>query len=354
MTEKTRKSQLYSTYPICVCTFPNHRNNCVIWNDTVFNKEIEDFNKGLKTPVSVKSSIQPSNIKDRFIKNKKSTKEDLQLLVPRRFIFIRHGERLDYVFPEWFDNMITTKKYTLTDLNQPDSLCHLNRDLEEFKFDTPLTNIGNIMSQLIGRNLYENSFVPDFIYCSPALRCIQTASLIRIGAKSKALIRIEPGLYEENIWVSSCNKTSPCMTIEQLAKSSISGIDYDYKPFIQINELFSKLENYTEYNARVQMTIDKLIKKHDKDNSKKDKTFLIVGHASTVDVAIGNFSYPKRKITKEEGKDITKFIPYHGSVMIERNKDGDWEKNFQCLKCYSMYKFDNTCDIKFILRDIVK
>ncbi|CEF68928.1 Protein UBASH3A homolog [Strongyloides ratti] len=354
MVEKTGKSHLCSTYSTCACTFPNHRNNCVIWNDTIFDKEIENFNEGLKTPVSIRSSTQSINVEDRFIKNKKIREKRSESFPPRRFIFIRHGERLDYVFPEWFEKMVTTKKYVLTDLNQPDSLRHFNRSLEEFKLDTPLTNTGSIMSQLIGKNLHENNLVPDFIYCSPALRCIQTASLICIGAESKTLIRIEPGLYEENIWVGNCNNISPCMTMEQLTRSSIYGIDYDYKPFIQINDLFSKPEDYNEYNARIQMTIDNLIKNHDKDNSKKNKTFLIVGHASTVDVAIGYFSYPKRKISREEGKDITKYIPYHGGVTLERNKNGDWEKNFQSLKCYSMYKFDNTCDTKFILRDIIR
>uniref|UniRef100_A0A0K0FZ16 Protein UBASH3A homolog (inferred by orthology to a D. melanogaster protein) n=1 Tax=Strongyloides venezuelensis TaxID=75913 RepID=A0A0K0FZ16_STRVS len=342
MTEETESSGY---------TFQDHGDNCVIWNDNDINKEVEEFKNGLKSPVSTKNHSYDT--KDRCIKKKK-IKEGSQQFYSKRFIFLRHGERLDYVFPEWFEDMVKTKKYIFSDLNQPDSLSHLNRDLGEFKLDTPLTNTGSIMSQLVGKNLHENNLVPDYIYCSPALRCIQTAALIRVGSESKALIRIEPGLYEENIWIGKCDGTSPCMTMEELALSSICGIDYDYRPFVKLSKLFCNPENYNDYNARLQMTIDKLINKHDKGESKSPQTILIVGHASTVDVAVGYFSYPKRKITKEEGKYITKFIPYHGGVTIERNKNGDWKKNFESLKCYSMYQFDTTCDIKFIKRDIVK
>ncbi|MEQ2180937.1 hypothetical protein GOODEAATRI_006409, partial [Goodea atripinnis] len=71
------------------------------------------------------------------------------------------------------------------------------------------TSLGTGLSGLLPENyvreaLLESHTTIDFVYCSPSLRCIQTAQHILQGLQqeAKTKIRVEPGLFEWTKWVS--------------------------------------------------------------------------------------------------------------------------------------------------------
>ncbi len=82
-------------------------------------------------------------------------------------------------------------------------LPHRN-DPNEFELDPPLTEIGLLQAKLNGEELAKNGITINCVYCSPALRSIQTADKILEGMnlKDKIPIRIEIGLFELMSWQS--------------------------------------------------------------------------------------------------------------------------------------------------------
>lgn len=60
---------------------------------------------------------------------------------------MRHAERLDYTFPKWTEQCFSeSNAYDRLDLNMPLDLPKRKDDiyLYPWKFDTPITNIGNM------------------------------------------------------------------------------------------------------------------------------------------------------------------------------------------------------------------
>ena len=62
--------------------------------------------------------------------------------------------------------------------------------------DCPITEMGSIQAQLIGRDLYERKTHLDAVYVSPSLRCVQTANTILEKMLSKIKLNVEPALFE--------------------------------------------------------------------------------------------------------------------------------------------------------------
>uniref|UniRef100_A0AC35TSF9 Histidine phosphatase family protein n=1 Tax=Rhabditophanes sp. KR3021 TaxID=114890 RepID=A0AC35TSF9_9BILA len=270
--------------------------------------------------------------------------------IKKRLICMRHGERLDYIFPKWFKKMVTEEVYGMTDLNQPYTLSTYRRRLCDFKDDPSLTNSGCVVSQIIGSSLKLSKYVPDVIYCSPALRCIQTASHIVSGSNSKAPIRIEPGLFQENYYTDLENPSkSPFMTMNQLRHSPIKAVDTTYRPIVDIKQLLKNKDTNLTYNARIQFVFDKIIK-----NSDQNVLILMIAHASTVDMCAGYFSFPRRQISQHESDGIANYIPYNGSVAFEINDDGDFVKNKKIIQPMKMHACTTVCDEPFITRDCCK
>lgn len=82
------------------------------------------------------------------------------------------------------------------DLNQPVKI--VDRFPDAYTRDLPLTQVGTVSSQLIGRGMLLKSAGIHTVYSSPALRCIQTASSIigNMNMKKIPKILVEPGLVE--------------------------------------------------------------------------------------------------------------------------------------------------------------
>ncbi|VDP26098.1 unnamed protein product [Heligmosomoides polygyrus] len=104
----------------------------------------------------------------------------------RSILVIRHGERCDFVFNSpgvsWMRKAFDSNgRYCPTDINMPRIVPKRKDGWENFAFDVPLTEMGYIQSKLTGRALRDSGIKIDFIYCSSALRCVQTAVGITKG-----------------------------------------------------------------------------------------------------------------------------------------------------------------------------
>ncbi|ETE58797.1 Ubiquitin-associated and SH3 domain-containing protein B, partial [Ophiophagus hannah] len=124
----------------------------------------------------------------------------------KRCLFVcRHGERMDVVFGKyWLSQCFDTKgRYIRTNLNMPHNLPQRSGGFREYEKDAPITVLGCTQARLVGEALLESNTVIHHIYCSPSLRCVQTAHHILKGLQQEnnLKIRVEPGLFEWTKWV---------------------------------------------------------------------------------------------------------------------------------------------------------
>uniref|UniRef100_A0A914P622 Uncharacterized protein n=1 Tax=Panagrolaimus davidi TaxID=227884 RepID=A0A914P622_9BILA len=116
----------------------------------------------------------------------------------RRIYLIRNGETCDRIGPAWMAKVFRNPEiYRVIDLNQPVKI--LDRSPSDlYRNDSPLTQVGSISSQLLGRGMALKSAYVHTVYSSPALRCIQTASSIigNLNMKKSPKICIEPSLID--------------------------------------------------------------------------------------------------------------------------------------------------------------
>uniref|UniRef100_A0AC34G5W0 Uncharacterized protein n=1 Tax=Panagrolaimus sp. ES5 TaxID=591445 RepID=A0AC34G5W0_9BILA len=129
--------------------------------------------------------------------------QNLTLFSRRKVIaLIRNGERIDRVFPEWLNlNFTDSGKYLPTDLNQPIEMLQRSGGIGDYLDDSPITEIGGLTSQILGRSFRLHDIWPiQKIYSSPSLRCVQSAAAFVKGLNKNIKICIEPGLFDWTKW----------------------------------------------------------------------------------------------------------------------------------------------------------
>ncbi|GMT09550.1 hypothetical protein PFISCL1PPCAC_847, partial [Pristionchus fissidentatus] len=220
-----------------------------------------------------------------------------------RLIFVmRNAERVDRVFgPDWMETESAFGKFQPTDQNIPSSLKHLLPHTN-FIFDPPITTMGKYTSQLVARAMTQRGASPKKIVCSPALRCVQTASAIAALLNIKC--GIEYGLAEPPSWFSSgdCYNLSPnYISPEQFASLGYS-IDPGYSPVFDLGTV-SKLKHETEKETKER--IDFVLRYL--GTEERSGPLLVVGHALTCQVAGEMATTPSDKASNAWNNEMTSY-----------------------------------------------
>uniref|UniRef100_A0A8C6T3H7 Ubiquitin associated and SH3 domain containing Bb n=1 Tax=Neogobius melanostomus TaxID=47308 RepID=A0A8C6T3H7_9GOBI len=241
---------------------------------------------------------------------------------PKRTLFVcRHGERMDVVFGKHWLQLCSDSKgrYIRSNLNMPPSLPMWGSQ-RDYDMDAPITVVGCTQARLVGEALLESNTVIEFVYCSPSLRCVQTAQNILKGLQQegKLKLRIEPGLFEWTKWVTG-NSLPAWIPPSDLAASHFS-VDTTYRPLVPVNKL-TVSESYETYMSRsYQVTKDIL-----SDCKNAGNNVLIVAHASSLEACTRQLQGRSPQNTKDFIQVVRK-IPYLGFCSCEEQPDtGVWQ-----------------------------
>lgn len=179
----------------------------------------------------------------------------------RKIIIMRHGERVDTTFGlSWLEFSFSNNgKYIQKDLNMPKLLPN-RKQINSWKRDVPLTNIGEHQAFLTGDAMQEAGVQIAYAYCSPVYRCVQTCSAFLsgkcytewlilnifaayfiyifagLGLKEKIQIRIEPGFFQYIGWEGIIDTLTP----DELFAAGYN-IDLKYIPILSQENLMEKL-----------------------------------------------------------------------------------------------------------------
>ncbi|MGY6530427.1 MAG: histidine phosphatase family protein [Cyanobacterium sp.] len=152
---------------------------------------------------------------------------------------VRHGNRHDFVYPEWFNTA-------------------------EKKYDPPLSEDGIIQANVVAKKLKNEPI--KHIFCSPFLRAIETAYPIAIALNLSLKIESGLGEWHNKDWMDSKPLTQ---YPDNLEKKYLDIIDWNYQP--QIYPPYP--ETLEEIYQRSAKTIDIL---------KNYPNSLIVGHSVAI------------------------------------------------------------------------
>ncbi|KAM6932955.1 ubiquitin-associated and SH3 domain-containing protein B-like [Xenentodon cancila] len=241
---------------------------------------------------------------------------------PKRTLFVcRHGERMDVVFGKHWLSLCSDSKgrYVRSNLNMPPSL-PLWGGQRDYDMDAPITVFGSTQARLVGEALLDSKTGIDSVYCSPALRCVQTAHSILRGLQQdgKLKIRVEPGLFEWTKWVSGASL--PVWIPPTELAAALFSIDTTYRPLIPISKL-TVSESYDSYLSRsYQVTNDILA-----DCKNAGSNVLIVAHASSLEACTRQLQGRSPHSAKDFIQVVRK-IPYLGFCAAEEQGDtGVWQ-----------------------------
>ncbi len=264
----------------------------------------------------------------------------------RIVLMMRGGERMDRTFPEWTRvNFSDHGRYMPFNLNQPLRLPRRPKGHSAFHNDSPITELGQITAQMLGRSLAMHELTPVRIFASPALRCIQTAAAMQKMLNNPRLeINVEPGLFEWRNWYETMPRL---LTAEEVANLGIT-VNKSYTPIITAAALTQlQKEDPAQLYFRHQKTIQYVLKNHCPSKG----PILIVGHGVTMDAGARGL------LRKEHGKEeeMDQFgihYPHCGLVALEEDKGtaDTWKLIRTPIPPFHFINFSNKVDTRFLLR----
>lgn len=146
----------------------------------------------------------------------------------KNLFIIRHGERLDRINPNWASKALRPQ-------------------------DTPLSQMGHEQARRLGKWLYSKMPIrtPTKIFCSPFIRCVQTANEIAeqlacledTGTFSGNIsdICIEPGICEDPRYVNDVQCSEPFFLNAADLMAMSPRIKLNYNPIRNVS--YKQLEN---------------------------------------------------------------------------------------------------------------
>ncbi|XP_015786258.1 protein UBASH3A homolog [Tetranychus urticae] len=245
--------------------------------------------------------------------------DNVDNLKPRRLITVRHGERMDLAFGDWIKLCFDKQgRYKPQDLNHPKKL--IDREPWAYSNDSPLTPIGEFQGFLFGQALSDHGVEINHVYCSPALRCLQTCHNILKGAgiQDNLAVNIEPGLFE--FLGDHLHRLPSWLTPKEAAAGTGMNINLDYKPQIEAVDMLTirTAENHSDFYARCHKVVESII------SSTVTGNILIVAHAASVDSCTRLLTGKKLP----EWNDFFQFvhrIPYLAHSHCQINRNGEWK-----------------------------
>lgn len=244
----------------------------------------------------------------------------------KRLFVVRHGERVDFTFgSSWIQRCFDAQgNYCRFDMNMPQSLPQRKGSPQSFVDDSPLTVQGLFQAKLLGETMSEKKITFSHVYCSPALRCIQTADSILSGLGISRAIRIEPGIFEWMVWHQT--GLPVFMTPEELISAGYN-IDISHQP---IWNTFDIKETISDYYDRCHKATSTIAERHHNDGS----NILLVSHKGSVDVCIRQLT-ANSKLTLTAFRERVSKVPYCAVSCCLQNPDGKWKLVSPGLPCFT-------------------
>jgi ubiquitin-associated SH3 domain-containing protein len=189
---------------------------------------------------------------------------------------MRHSERLDFVLrnPNWPSEVFANGVYSPNRQHLP-SVLPLRENPREYLLDTPLTKYGKAHAYHTGEFFRSVGLIPDLIYTSPAMRCVQTADsvLAGLGLRTKRALRMDLALHEP------VRKRLPLQSASFYSSAGFR-VDLNYRPLLPLNDSRIILgETRLQYYRRLYFMLKRIIRKLTYENP---STILIVTHRSCV------------------------------------------------------------------------
>ncbi|XP_077985056.1 ubiquitin-associated and SH3 domain-containing protein B-like [Glandiceps talaboti] len=240
---------------------------------------------------------------------------------PRKVIIFRHAERVDITFgQQWLKYCFDSSgKYSRKNLNMPRSVPNRQGGARDFARDSPITEVGLFQARLTGEAIRDSGTTIKHVFCSPALRCVQTADAILkgMGVDSSVKIRVDAGLFEWLAW--SPTGIPKWMTPSEMAAFGLN-VDTEYKPFVTCQQLDPK-EKCEQYYKRSYIFAQNILKLCEMDGG----NVIMVGHAGTLD-GCSRQLFGLMPRTPTEFTKIVQKVPYCGVVALEELPDvGIWD-----------------------------
>ncbi|KAI1701168.1 histidine phosphatase superfamily (branch 1) domain-containing protein [Ditylenchus destructor] len=195
-------------------------------------------------------------------------------------IFVmRSGERVDRIFSEtWTRTEMKNGKVCSIDANFPQSV-------PAFKFsdlinDSPITEIGKFSCLQVSTAMRKRRIYIDRIVCSPALRAIESATVI--ARHLKINVQVEQGLREPDAWYSSRGEDEipRYLTQDQLVRCKYPIVVDQSKPILEPNEGEAiSQEDENQGFVRIYNALSNLFEQE------REGPLLVVGHAITMNIA---------------------------------------------------------------------
>lgn len=233
----------------------------------------------------------------------------------RRIFIVRHGERVDFTFGTWipycFDE---TGKYMRKDLNMPAGVPKRHGSPETFFKDSPITSSGETVARFLGEALGDANQTLSHVYCSPSLRCVQTANgiLKGLGVHDKAAITIEPGLFEWLAWYQDSMPTF--MTPTELEEAGFR-LRRDHQPIIDFSELRDRKESSEQYYARSLYVTQCILRL----TAHIGGNIMLVGHASTLDACSRQLTGGAPRNAQEFSR-LVQRVPYCSLAVLQKTE----------------------------------
>ncbi|CAF1623912.1 unnamed protein product, partial [Adineta ricciae] len=196
---------------------------------------------------------------------------------------MRHSERLDSVLQnrDWPAEAFINGVYVPHVRQLPTVLPH-RADPYEHVLDTPLSRYGKDHAKRTGEFFRSLNLIPDQVYTSPAMRCIQTADSVLQGCGNRRNIplKIDLALHEP------VRRELPLQSANFFASAGFN-VDLYYQPTFPSNDSRliygeTRLDYFRRTHFVLKRIIDRLLTRGRKGLSFSPPTVLIVTHRASV------------------------------------------------------------------------